>query len=255
MNHALVEVESVGWSAGGTRILGDVSLQAPEGGTLGIVGPNGSGKSSLLRIIAGLESPDEGEVRIGGRPLSDFGRRELARTMSYVEQLPHTDRSLLVTDVIALGRVPHRASWAGPTKEDLRVIERVAAETALTDLLERPWHALSGGERQRTQIARALAQETPLMLLDEPTNHLDIAHQLGLLKLVRESGNTSVIILHDLNLAAMYCDRLVILHEGGIVSSGPPDEILDEKLIEQVFGVRSSITRHDGVPHIRFLMK
>ncbi|MGW0889903.1 ABC transporter ATP-binding protein [Saccharopolyspora sp. NPDC002578] len=247
-----LSAHDVSWSAGGALILDGVGLRVDEGRTVGLLGPNGSGKSSLLRLLAGLRRPSSGAVEIGGRAVPQWPRRDLARRVAVVEQQVGTDVDLTVTEVVALGRTPHRNGWGGANPADAEIIRRVLAQTGLDGLADRRWHSLSGGERQRAQIARALAQEPAELILDEPTNHLDIAHQLELLALVRRLPVTSVIALHDLNLAGMFCDELAVLSGGRVVATGTPAEVLTEQLVADVYGVRCSVSIVDGNPHVRF---
>ncbi|WP_328421495.1 ABC transporter ATP-binding protein [Streptomyces sp. NBC_00443] len=234
-------------------VVDGVTLTLSPGETVGLLGPNGSGKSTLLRLLAGVLAPTAGLVTLDGRPLPEVGRAATARRVATVEQHAHTQTELTVRDVVALGRIPHRRAWTPPTAGDAEAVAAALARTGLTDRAAQSWHTLSGGERQRTQIARALAQEPRELLLDEPTNHLDIQHQLDLLALVASLPVTTVIALHDLNLAAMYCDRLLVLRAGRAVAEGTPREVLTPALIEQVYGVRAEVTDDPGHPVIRFL--
>ncbi|WP_052499370.1 ABC transporter ATP-binding protein [Streptomyces vietnamensis] len=250
-----LRAERVSRTAGGTLVLDGVSIALAPGTVTGLLGPNGSGKSTLLRLLAGVLAPDSGVVTLDGDPLAELGRRSVARRLATVEQQTDTQTDLTVADVVRLGRIPHRRAWTPPTAADETAVRTALERTGLTDRARQPWRTLSGGERQRVQIARALAQEPRELLLDEPTNHLDIQHQLDLLALVADLRLTAVVALHDLNLAAMYCDRLVVLARGRVVASGPPGEVLTEELVAEVYGVRSAVTRPgpDGRPHIRFL--
>jgi iron complex transport system ATP-binding protein len=250
-----LQTRHVRWSAGGTVIVDDVSVQVAQGSTLGLLGPNGSGKSSLLRLLAGLRSPAAGAVLLDGTNLADWGRREVARRVAVVEQEVTTELDLTVAEVVALGRTPHRSMWGGVGERDSAAVDRALERAGLTRLSHRRWHSLSGGERQRAQIARALAQEPSELLLDEPTNHLDIAHQLDILGLIRRLPVTSVVALHDLNLASAFCDTLLVLANGGVVAAGVPGEVITESLVSEVYGVRCVVTpvEPDGHPHVRFL--
>ncbi|MFF0479176.1 ABC transporter ATP-binding protein [Streptomyces sp. NPDC004284] len=250
-----LRAERVSRTAGGTLVLDGVSLALAPGTVTGLLGPNGSGKSTLLRLLAGVLAPDSGVVTLDGDPLDGLGRRTVARRLATVEQQADTQTDLTVADVVRLGRIPHRRAWTPPSAADETAVRTALERTGLTDRARQPWRTLSGGERQRVQIARALAQEPRELLLDEPTNHLDIQHQLDLLALVADLRLTAVVALHDLNLAAMYCDRLVVLARGRVVAGGPPEEVLTEELIAEVYGVRAAVTRPgpDGRPHIRFL--
>jgi len=242
-------------TAGGTLVLDGVTLTPRPGEVTGLLGPNGSGKSTLLRLLAGVLAPESGVVTLDGRPLPDVGRRAVARRVAVVEQQADTQVALTVVDVVRLGRIPHRRAWAPAAPGDEEAVRTALERTGLTDKADRPWHSLSGGERQRVHIARALAQEPRELLLDEPTNHLDIQHQLALMSLVSELRVTTVVALHDLNLAAMYCDRLAVLKQGRVVAAGTPREVLTESLVADVYGVRATVTvgERGGRPHIRFL--
>ncbi|MFD8217936.1 ABC transporter ATP-binding protein [Streptomyces sp. NPDC059697] len=249
--------DRVSRTAAGRLILDGVDLTPLPGSITGLLGPNGSGKSTLLRLLAGVLTPASGVVTLDGHPLGDLGRRTVARRVAVVEQQVDTQVDLTVLDVVRLGRIPHRRAWSPSTPADERAVRTALERTDLTDKADRSWHTLSGGERQRVQIARALAQEPRELLLDEPTNHLDIQHQLDLLALIAELRVTSVVALHDLNLAAMYCDRIVVLGQGRVVACGAPAKTLTEALIADVYGVRATVTvTSEGTgdrPHIRFL--
>ncbi|MEU1851149.1 ABC transporter ATP-binding protein [Streptomyces sp. NPDC019990] len=250
-----LRADRVGRRADGRLILDGVALAPEPGTTVGVLGPNGSGKSTLLRLLAGLLTPTSGVVTLDGTPLGDLPRRAVARRLAVVEQQADTQVGLTVLEVVRLGRVPHRRAWTPATADDERAVRAALARTGLADRAGQPWHTLSGGERQRVQIARALAQQPRELLLDEPTNHLDIHHQLDLLALVSALPVTTVVALHDLNLAAMYCDQVVVLSGGRVVACGTPGEVLTEELIADVYGVRAAVTREgpERRPHVRFL--
>jgi len=244
------------WSAGGALVVDGVSLALREGETLGLLGPNGSGKSSLLRLLAGLRRPDGGAVVLDGAELRTLRRGEVARRVAVVEQQAATEVDLTAEQVVRLGRIPHRGTWSGDADADARAVERALLETGTAALRDRRWRTLSGGEQQRVQIARALAQEPRELLLDEPTNHLDVRHQLDLLALVRRLPLTTVVALHDLNLAALFCDRLVVLRGGRLVAAGCPAEVLTPALIAAVYEVAAEVlpdAAGPGRPAIRFL--
>lgn len=248
-----LSARNVSWHAGGHLVLDGIDLALEPGKVLGLIGPNGSGKSSLLRLLAGLRSADSGAVLLDGDPLAGLGRRHAARRIALVAQQADTELDLSVQAVVGLGRTPHRSLLAGPGSVDRQVIENALQATGLLGLRERRWHSLSGGERQRVQIARALAQQPTELLLDEPSNHLDIQHQLELLGLVRSLPLTSVMALHDLNLAAMFCDVLAVLHKGRLVAHGSPAQVLTEALIAQVYGVRAEVSLLPHV-HVRYCL-
>lgn len=229
------------WSAGKVIIVDEVSVEAAEGKVLGILGPNGSGKSTLLSMLANVLEPKDGVRELDGRDYSTWQRKQMARHMAVVQQIASTDRDLSVRDVIDLGRIPHRGYWHGIGDQDKQIIREAAEKTGVDGLLKRNWHTLSGGEQQRTHIARALAQHGDIMLFDEPTNHLDIAHQLDILDTLKATGITLIVALHDLNLAASFCDRVMILSHGKAVAAGDPNDILTVDLIREVYRVNARI--------------
>ncbi|MFT4034592.1 MAG: ABC transporter ATP-binding protein [Patulibacter sp.] len=236
-----------------TEILSGVDLDAPPSTTVGLLGPNGSGKSSLMRVLAGLRRPTSGRVLLDDDDLTTLSPRQIALRMSLVEQEVSTDQDPLVRDVIDLGRIPHRRPWAAASAADREAVERAAQTTRVSELLDRSYSTLSGGERQRVHLARALAQEPSVLLLDEPTNHLDVRHQLELLRMVRETPVTAVMALHDLNLAAAFCDTIVVLVGGRVVAQGRPPQVLRREVIEEVYGVSARVTEDEEGLHVRFL--
>ena len=245
----------VSWAVGGRLVVDGVSLDPEPGSTTGLLGPNGSGKSSLLRLLAGLRPAASGAVELDGVPMPRVGRREAARRIALVEQDATTETDLTVAEVAGLGRIPHRRGWPSASRADDEAVARALERVGLADRAGDLWRTLSGGERQRAQIARALAQEPRELLLDEPTNHLDIAHRLEVLDLVARLEVTAVVALHDLNLAAMFCDRLLVLKEGRPVAAGTPGEVVTEELIADVYGVRSEVEPRgpEGRPSVRFI--
>lgn len=227
----------IAWAAGGTAILDGVSIEARSGEMLGILGPNGAGKTSLLRILAGLRRPDAGAVALDGEDLRTMRRRSVARRLAIVEQSPEVHDDITVQETAALGRTPHRGTFAALDREDHAAIERALALTGMGLYRSRTWRSLSGGEQQRAQLARALAQDPEVIVLDEPTNHLDIRYQLDVLTLLSSLEMTVITALHDLNLAARFCDRVVVLHGGGVQAAGPPVEVLTSELLRGVYAV------------------
>ncbi|TCP50018.1 iron complex transport system ATP-binding protein [Tamaricihabitans halophyticus] len=250
-----LSADRVSRTAGGRLILDTVSVTPAAGSTVGVLGPNGSGKSTLLRLLAGVLAPTSGLVTLDDQPLPEWGRRRLAKRVAVVQQQADTQVELSVRDVVSLGRIPHRGPWSPISAEDHAVVAAALVDTGLADKADRAWQTLSGGERQRAQIARALVQQPRELLLDEPTNHLDIQYQLDLLTLISRLPLTTIVALHDLNLAAMYCDQLVVLNRGSVVAVGTPRAVLTVELLAEVYGVRAEIEHPetDGPPHVRFL--
>ncbi|MEW2495150.1 ABC transporter ATP-binding protein [Streptomyces nodosus] len=242
---------SLEWTASGRAVVDDVSFDVPPGCFTGLVGPNGSGKSTVLRLLAGLRRPTSGHALLDGSDVAALKRREVARRLAFVAQETASDVDTTVSEVVMLGRSPHRGRSA-TTEDDVRAVGQAMAAMEVTALAERSWAGLSGGERQRVNIARALAQQTPVVLLDEPTNHLDISHRLGLMELLSRTDVTVVAALHELDLAARYCDRLVLLDAGRVVAAGPPATVLTPRLLEQVYRVRATVRLGpDGRPDLR----
>jgi len=248
-----VTARDVGWSRGGRLVVDGVSLRPAPGTTVGLLGPNGSGKSSLIRLLQGAARPDTGAVELDGVPLATQSRRTVARRIATVTQHAETDAALTVRDVVELGRIPHRTVLGGDRTRDADAVDGALRQVGLSDRADASWHRLSGGERQRAQIARALAQEPTELLMDEPTNHLDIKHQLELLRLVAELPVTTVVALHDLNLAAAYCDTVLVLAAGRAVAAGSPEDVLTEDLVADVYGVRARRTTRPDTGRVALL--
>ncbi|WP_093838292.1 ABC transporter ATP-binding protein [Streptomyces aidingensis] len=232
----------------GTPVVHALDLDIEDGTVTAIIGPNGCGKSTLLRAFGRLLKPAGGQVLLDGRPVHRLPTREVAGLVGMLPQSPVAPEGLCVADLVARGRHPHQTWYRRWSREDEAAVERALRATGTLDLAERTLDELSGGQRQRAWIAMALAQETELLLLDEPTNHLDLAHQMEVLDLVldlhRDTGRTVVLVLHDLSLAARYADRLVAMKDGRIAACGTPAEVLTEKLLREVFGLRA-VVRHE----------
>ncbi|MFD6418135.1 ABC transporter ATP-binding protein [Streptomyces sp. NPDC060194] len=246
-----ITTTGLSWSVKGHLLLDGIDLAAEDGGVVGLLGPNGSGKSTLLRLLAGLRRPDTGTVRLDDTPLHDLGRRVRARRLAVVEQDVTAHHHVTVRQVVELGRTPFRGRFDALTASDRRIVDAALQRTDITAKQHQSWHTLSGGERQRTQLARALAQEPKEILLDEPTNHLDIRHQLELLDLLASLDVTCVVALHDLNLAARYCDHVVVLDHGQVAAAGAPEAVLTTDLIEAVYGVEVIVDREPAADTLR----
>jgi len=234
-----LRVDEVTVEIAGRRIVSQVALTA-KGDVVGLVGPNGSGKSTVLRTVYRMLRPAAGQVLADERDVWSLGAREAARVTAAVVQDGPSDLELTVAECVALGRVPHGRLLAAASADGQETVSRAMAAAGVTGLADRDVATLSGGERQRVHLARALAQEPRILVLDEPTNHLDIRHQLELLSLVRGLRITTLVTLHDLNLAAAYCDRVAVLSQGSVVGTGTPAEVLTPGLLLEVFGVRAA---------------
>ena len=245
-----LSVQHLSFSYGARRVLQDVSLDVAPGTFCALLGPNGSGKSTLVKAIAGVHRAQSGTVAVEGRRTSSLGRRELAKVVGYVPQAGDAPFDLTVREAVMLGRTPHFG--IAPRAEDRARVEDAIARMGLEDIAERSMSELSGGQAQRALIARALAQDTRVLLLDEPTSALDLRYQIETLQLVRqitrEEGISALIAIHDLNHAARYCDQIVVLHGGRLVADGSPAEALQASVLRTVYEVDVQVeTREDGV--------
>ncbi|RJO70944.1 ABC transporter ATP-binding protein [Nocardia panacis] len=236
----------------GAPIVAGIDLEVRAGERVGLVGPNGSGKSTLLRTVYRHLPADKGTAWIDGNDLWAMKPRHAARRIATVPQETHPEFDITARDMVAMGRTPHKSAFAADDPADREIIAEALRQVDMLALAARRFAALSGGEKQRILIARALAQRTHLLLLDEPTNHLDLHHQFALLELVTRTGLTTLTALHDLNLAAAYCDRLYVLAAGAVVASGTPESVLTPTLLRDVFRVQATITAHPstGRPHL-----
>ncbi|PYY32304.1 ABC transporter ATP-binding protein [Curtobacterium sp. MCJR17_055] len=245
--HAGPVLEARGLSVGYDKhpVLRDLDLAVERGTVTTFLGANGCGKSTLLKALGRVLKPQSGEVLLDGAPIRKEANRAVARKLAILPQSPLAPAGTSVLDLVMRGRNPHQ-SWARPwTAEDAAVAEDAIAATGLTEVAHRDVASLSGGQRQRAWIALVLAQRADTLLLDEPTTYLDLAHQLDVLRLVRrinrEQGATVVMVLHDLTLAARYSDRLVVLHDGGVVADGSPVDVLTPALLERAFGLHARV--------------
>ncbi|MDA1190480.1 MAG: ABC transporter ATP-binding protein [Candidatus Poribacteria bacterium] len=237
-----------------TPILTDVSCEFRRGEVTGILGPNGAGKSTLLRALAGVIQPVSGEIRLEGVSLRRYSRRELALKMGVIPQHTEFSLELSVREVIRMGRFAHRPIYAKMTPDDHQAVENTLIDMRLTDIAERPAHTLSGVERQRMFLAQLLAQEPSVVLLDEPTAHLDVKYQGELMRLVRQlvesKGWTVVVVVHDLNLAYRFCDRLLFLRDGKRLAFGTVEEMARPNVIQDTFDVSAAFQTDQGHPRV-----
>jgi len=232
---------------GDRPVVEGLDLAITAGTVTALVGPNGCGKSTTLKGLARLLGPSAGAVYLNGRAIRDLPAREVARELAVLPQAPAVPAAITVRELVEQGRFAHSGPLRMLRRQDHAAVAAALAETGLVPFADRPLDQLSGGERQRAWIALALAQETPTLLLDEPTTFLDIGHQLETLELVRrlnrERGKTVVMVLHDLNQAARYADRMVVMAAGRIVADGPPADVLEPELLARVFRIRATVLR------------
>jgi len=255
----VLAAEGLACGYGTVAVLRGVDLAVAPGEMVALLGRNGCGKSTLLRTLGGALPPLSGRIWLGGQPLEGLGRREAARILAVVSQDLQVPFAFSVREVVDLGRAPHARFLQPPTRSDAAAVDRALAGCDLLGLADRPYQRLSGGEQQRVALAMALAQEPRALLLDEPTVHLDVAHQVGLLALVRrlcaEQGLAVLAAMHDINLTALFFDRLLVLAGGAVVSQGTPQETITAPLIERAFGTAVVVTAHPtrGVPQVSLL--
>lgn len=233
---------------GGKDVLEAVGAAVETGEMVGLIGPNGSGKSTLLRVLSGILHPRRGQVLLDGRPITGWSALEIARRLAFVPQQEEAAFDFTVRDIVLMGRHPHRARFSGESAEDYACVSRALADADILHLAERPITRLSGGEHRRVLLARALAQQTPLLLLDEPTAHLDVTHQVELLALVRRQTRTrgigALAALHDLNSAAEFCDRLILLREGRVLVEGAPEEVVTAAHLRAAYDACAQVGRN-----------
>jgi iron complex transport system ATP-binding protein len=244
----MIELRDVSVRLGATEALKDFSLAVETGEWVALIGPNGAGKTTALRALCGLVAYS-GEITIDGVDIRSFGRRNLARQAAFVPQIPETPPELTVAEYVLLGRTPYLAYFGTEGREDRLAAERALERLELRELAARSLGSLSGGELQRAVLARALAQEAPILLLDEPTTALDLGRQQQALELVhalRDGGLTIVTTMHDLTLAGQYADRLVLLDRGQTVADGPPHEVLSELNVASFYGANVRVVHDEG---------
>ena len=242
-----IEVEDVSVALGDVTVLDSVSTSVDEGQFVGLVGPNGAGKTTLLRAINGALDPDRGTVRVAGATVGSLDSRATSRRVATVPQSTAATFDFSVRHVVAMGRTPHVGRFGTRTAADRDAVDAAMDRAAVADLADRPVTEVSGGERQRVFVARALAQDTPVLLLDEPTSDLDVNHQVRTLNLVArlvDEGRTVVAAIHDLDLAARYCDELRLLYDGRVQAAGAPESVLTDATVEAAFGARATVIEH-----------
>lgn len=236
-----IEVKNLHWQAGNNKILKDIRLKLDKNAFVGIIGPNGSGKTTLLRNISTWYRPNTDTVLLDGKDVLSLSGRELSREMAFVTQNTNIEFEFTAMDIVLMGRSPHIKRFGNETKEDIEKTQQAMEATGTWHLKDRLVTYLSGGELQRVVIARALVQDTQILLMDEPISNLDINHQIHIMDLVKssqeEKGLTVVAVLHDLNIAAQYCEDLILLDKGEVFCWGKPQEVLTEDNIKSVYGI------------------
>ncbi|WP_141502841.1 heme ABC transporter ATP-binding protein [Paenibacillus luteus] len=252
----MIEAQDIVQTVQGRTVLNGLSCSFQKGRMYGVIGPNGVGKSTLLHLLSGVEQPKAGKVLLDGQRISAYPRKQLAKQMAVLQQSGLPPVGFSVREVVSMGRYPFQ-SWLGGDEQDAdQIIDRALSDMGLGELANRKMDQLSGGERQRVALAKLMAQEPSIILLDEPTTYLDIGFQVQLLDTVRawqQARDLTVIaVLHDLNLASLYCDELLVLHKGKVAAAGAPHDVLTSAIIEQVYETKTTIITHPatGVPQI-----
>lgn len=250
--------DTTGWSARGLvfrwpgaarAAVNDVTVDIPGGRCTALLGPNGAGKSTLMRLLLGTLAPQSGSALFAGRRVTDWTRAEMARLIGVLPQEEGSSFPMSVRECVAMGRYPHLGPWQRERAADREAVDEALQLTDMTSFTDRPLQNLSGGERQRARLARALAQKPAAFALDEPTAALDVRHEMAIFELLRSlaaQGATVLLVTHNLNLAARYANRIVLMHEGGVAAAGTPHEVLQRETVEQVYGWPVRITNHPG---------
>ena len=245
------EIEAV---LGGNAILRGVSLEVEPNEFVGIIGPNGSGKSTLLKCIYRVLKPQAGIVKLDGSDIRELSYKKSAQSIAVLAQHNYYNFDFSVREVVLMGRAPHKKALERDNAKDYQIVEEALQRVQMEQFADRSFSTLSGGEQQRVILARALAQQTPALILDEPTNHLDITHQIMLMELVKTLDVTVISAIHDLNIAAAYCDRIYILKDGVLEACGTPAEVLTPEMIKKIYKVDAEVAYDSlGKMHILFL--
>ncbi|MBR5995827.1 MAG: ABC transporter ATP-binding protein [Eubacteriaceae bacterium] len=252
-----IETRDVSITLSHKEIVKNASLKVQEKEFVGLLGPNGSGKTTLLKSIYRVLKPSNGVILIDGEDIKTMSYRDTARRMGVVSQFNNLSFDFTVEEMVLMGRAPHKKAFDRDTEEDYRIAEDALRRVDMLDFRDRSFLTLSGGERQRIILARALAQQVEIMILDEPTNHLDIKYQIQIMDVVKSLGVGVLAALHDLNLTLMYCTYVYVLKDGRIVAEGPTEQIITEKLINDVYEVECSVARNpkSGKLNVTFFSK
>ncbi len=253
---ALFNLNNVSWKLSSKQILSDISLSLPKNKIIGIIGPNGAGKTSLLKCLHGQVVPTSGQVLFNDQPIVSIPLKQRAQQIAYAAQSPNTTFDVSLFDMVLTGRLPHASIFSFSVKRDHALVNKALDKMDLLAFANQTFHTLSGGEQQRAFIARSLVQEATTLLLDEPTNHLDIRHQLLLMQDLKHFNGSVIITIHDLNMAAQYCDYLVLLDKGRLSAVGHPAEVLNQSRLSKVYDVISEvIPSQSGKLNLSFCLK
>ncbi|MGY5266553.1 ABC transporter ATP-binding protein [Paraclostridium bifermentans] len=236
-----LQVKNLEFSIDKKEILKNISFEIPKGSFVGIIGPNGSGKSTILKNIYRLYKPDRGHIILDNKNLLNMKDKDCAKEIAVLAQESNSQFDFTVEQIVKMGRYPYKSVFEDYSKKDLDMVTDMLKRVGLEDYIGRSFSKLSGGEKQRTLIARALVQDTEFLILDEPTNHLDIGYQIQLMDLVKSLNITTLSAIHDMNMASMYCDYLIVMKDGKIKNCGSVKEVITEEMLKEIFGVNAYV--------------
>lgn len=236
-----LQVKNLKFSIDKKDILKDISFDIPKGSFVGIIGPNGSGKSTILKNIYRLYKPDSGKLILDNKDLSTMKDKDCAKEIAVLAQESNSQFDFTVEQIVKMGRYPYKSVFEDYSKKDIDMVNNMLKRVGLDDYSNRSFSKLSGGEKQRTLIARALVQDTDFLILDEPTNHLDIGYQIQLMDLVKSLNITTLSAIHDMNIASMYCDYLIVMKDGKIRKCGKVEEVITSDMLKEIFGVNAYV--------------
>jgi len=248
----MLSVKNLTYKVRHKTLIQNISLDVNDGEFVGVIGPNGSGKSPLLKNIYKMLTPDSGEILLDGESMLSMSNRQMAQKIAVVSQENNANFDFTVAEVVQMGRYPRKKLMEGANEQDRGIVEASLKMVAMETFQDRSFLSLSGGEKQRVLIARALAQQTEMIILDEPTNHLDIGSQMKTLQLLKDSKKTVLTALHDLSFAAKFCDRVYALCEGQVYSFGKPMEVIKKEMIKKLYGVDAELFEHEGKIYIDY---
>ncbi len=236
-----VQVKNLKFSIDKKEILKDISFNVPKGSFIGVIGPNGCGKSTLLKNIYRLHKPSSGNILLDNKELSNMKDKECAKEIAVLAQESNSQFDFTVEQIVKMGRYPYKSMFEDYSKNDLKMVEDMLKKVGLNNYSDRSFSNLSGGEKQRTLIARALVQDTDFLILDEPTNHLDIGYQIQLMDLIKSLNITTLSAIHDMNMASMYCDYLVVMKDGEVINFGKVNDVITSSMLKDIFGVNAYV--------------
>ena len=248
-----IKTENINVTLEKNNILKGINIEVDNKEVVGIIGPNGSGKSTLLKCIYRILKPSEGVIKLDGINMKNISIKESSKKLSVLSQHNNYNFDFTVKEIVLMGRFPHKKFMERDNKEDYDIVNDALEKVDMLEFKDRSFQSLSGGEQQRVILARALAQKPKCLILDEPTNHLDIKYQLQLMRIVKSLNIEVIAAIHDLNIAAMYCDKIYVLKDGKIVKFGKTNEVLTKKLIKDVYEVDADVIVNQGMVHISYI--